>query len=52
MEDYLCWYAHEELFVPDESMEKHVVGSTSSTSNMHEVENENSNLTGIWLWMQ
>ena len=20
MEDYLCWYAHEELFVPNESM--------------------------------
>ena len=23
MEDYLCWYAHGELFVPDESMEEH-----------------------------
>jgi len=22
MEDYLCWYAHGELFVPDESMEE------------------------------
>jgi len=43
MEDYLCWYAHEELFVPDESIEKQVVGSTSSASNMHEVGNENSN---------
>jgi len=43
MEDYLCWYVHGELFVPDESMEEQVVGSTSSASNMHEVGNENSN---------
>ena len=43
MEDYMCWYAHGELFVPDESMEEQVVGSTSSASNMHEVGNENSN---------
>ncbi|KAL9407317.1 hypothetical protein Peur_004289 [Populus x canadensis] len=43
MEDYLCWYAHGELFVPDERMEEQVVGSTSSASNMHEVGNENSN---------
>jgi len=43
MEDYLCWYAHGELFVPDESLEEQVVGSTSSASNMHEIGNENSN---------
>jgi len=43
MEDYLCWYAHGELFVPDESMEEQVVGSTSSASNMYKVGNENSN---------
>jgi hypothetical protein len=43
MEDYLCWYAHGKLFVPDESMEEQVVGSTSSSSNMHEVGNENNN---------
>ena len=43
MKDCLCWYAHGELFVPDESMEEQVVGSTSSTSNMHEVGNENCN---------
>jgi hypothetical protein len=43
MEDYLCWYAHGELFVPDESMEEQVVGSTSSASNMHKVGNENNN---------
>jgi hypothetical protein len=43
MEDYLCWYAHGELFVPNESMVERVVGSTSSASNMHEVRNDNSN---------
>jgi hypothetical protein len=49
MEDYLCWYVHRELFVPDESMEEQVAGSTSSASNMHEVGNENIILTRIWL---
>jgi len=44
MQDYLCWYAHGELFVPNESMVERVVGLTSSASNMHEVGNENSNL--------
>jgi len=43
MEDYLCWYAHGELFVPNESMVERVVGSTSSSSNVHEVVNDNSN---------
>jgi hypothetical protein len=43
MENYLCWYAHGELFVPNESMIERVVGSTSSASNVHEVVNDNSN---------
>jgi len=43
IEDYLCWYAHEELFVPNKSMVERVVGSTSSTSNVHKVVNDNSN---------
>jgi len=43
MEDYLCWYAHGELFVPNQSIKEWVIGSTSSASNMHEVGNENSN---------
>jgi hypothetical protein len=42
IEDYLCWYAHGELFVPDESMEEQVVRSTFSASNMQVVGNENS----------
>jgi len=44
MEDYLCWYALGELFIPNESMVERVVGSTSSASNVHEVVNDNSNL--------
>ena len=40
MEDCLCWYAHGELFVPNESMVERVVGSTFSTSNMHGVAND------------
>jgi hypothetical protein len=44
MEDYLCWYAHRELFVRNESMVERMVGSTTSNaSNMHGVVNDNSN---------
>ena len=43
IEDYLCWYAHGELFVPNESMIERVVGSTSSVNNVHGVVNDNSN---------
>jgi len=43
MEDYLCWYAHRELFVCNESMVERMVGSTSSASNVHRVVNDNSN---------
>jgi len=43
MEDYLCWYTHEKLFVPNQSIKEWVIGSIFSASNMHEVGNENSN---------
>jgi len=43
MKDYLYWYAHRELFVPNGSMVERVVGTTCSVSNMHEVGNDNSN---------
>jgi hypothetical protein len=43
MEDYLCWFAHRELFVRNESMGERVVGSTSSASNVHAVANDISN---------
>jgi hypothetical protein len=43
IEDYLCWYTHKELFIPNKSMVERVVGSTSSASNVHKVVNDNSN---------
>ena len=43
MEDYLCWHAHGELVVRNESMEERVVGSIFSASNVHGVENDNNN---------
>ena len=43
MEDYLCWYAHGELFVRNESMVERVIGSTSNASNVHRVVNDNNN---------
>jgi hypothetical protein len=43
MEDYLCWYAHGELFVHNKSMVERMVGSTSSASNVHGVVNDNNN---------
>ena len=47
MEDYLCWYAHGELFVRNDSMRERVVGSTSSASNVHDqAANDNTNPYG------
>jgi len=43
MEDYVCWYAHKELFVRNKRMVERMVGSTSSASNVHWVVNNNSN---------
>jgi len=43
MEDYLCWYAHIELFVRNDSIGERMVGSTSSASNVHGVANDNNN---------
>jgi hypothetical protein len=43
MEDYMCCYAHGELFICNESIGERVVGSTSSASNVHGVANDNSN---------
>ena len=40
MKDYLCWYAHKELFVRNKSIVKRMVGSTSSASNVHRVVNQ------------
>jgi hypothetical protein len=43
MEKYLCWYAHGELYVPHDTMVERMVGSTSSSSNVHRVVDDNSN---------
>jgi len=43
MENYLCWYAHREIFVRNKSMGERVVESTSSASNVHKVVNDNTN---------
>jgi len=42
MENYLCWYAHREVFVRNKGMSESVVGSTSSASNVQGVANDNS----------
>jgi hypothetical protein len=43
IEEYLCWYAHGEQFVHHKTMIERMVRSTSSTSNVHGVETDNSN---------
>jgi len=43
MEDYLCWYAHGEIFVINESKVGRMDGSTSSASNVHKVVDDKSN---------
>jgi len=43
MEKYLFWFAHRKPYVPYETMVKKKVGSTSSSSNMHGVVDDNSN---------
>ena len=40
MDKYLCWIAHREPYVPYETM---VVRSTSSSSSVHRVIDDNSN---------
>ena len=49
MEEYLCWYAHEEPFVPHEIMVERIAESTSSAINMHRVETNNSNPYRLWM---
>jgi hypothetical protein len=43
MEQYLCWHAHGEQYVPHETMVKRMIESTSSASNVHRVVDDNSN---------
>jgi len=39
----LCWFAHEEPYVPYETMVERIVGSTSSSRSMHRAVDDNSN---------
>jgi len=41
--EYMCWYAHGEQFVPHETMIERMVGLTFSVSNVHGVVNDNIN---------
>jgi hypothetical protein len=43
LKKYICWYAHGEPYVPDETRVEKMVGSTSSFSNMHEGIDDNNN---------
>ena len=43
MEKYMCWYAHGEPYVPHDTMIERIIDSTSSSSNVHGVVDDNSN---------
>jgi hypothetical protein len=43
MKKYLCWFTHEKPYVPYETMVERMVGSTSTSSNVCEVVDDNSN---------
>jgi hypothetical protein len=43
MQKYSCWYAHRESYVPRDTMIEMMVGSTSSSSNVYRVVDNNSN---------
>jgi len=43
MEKYLYWFANREPYVPHETMIEMIVGSTSSSSSVHGVVNNNNN---------
>jgi hypothetical protein len=43
MEQYMYWYAYGEPYVPHKTMVEKMIRSTSSTSNVHGVVDENSN---------
>jgi hypothetical protein len=40
----MYWFAYEEPHVPCETMIENMIGSTSSSSNVHGVVNDNNNL--------
>jgi len=40
---YLCWFAHEKPYIYYETMLERIVGSTSSSNNIHKIVDDNSN---------
>jgi hypothetical protein len=43
IEKYLCWFAHEKLYVHYDTMLERIVCSISSSNNIHKVVYDNSN---------
>jgi hypothetical protein len=43
VEKYLYWFTHNEPYVPYKTMLEKIVGSTSSSSNIYEVIDDNNN---------
>jgi hypothetical protein len=43
MKKYMYWYAHEEPYVPHDTIVERMFGSTFSASNVHWVVDDNSN---------
>jgi hypothetical protein len=43
MKKYLCWFSYREPYVPHETMVEWMVESTSSSSNVHGIVDDNSN---------
>jgi hypothetical protein len=43
VEKYLYWFVHEKPYVPYDTIVERMIGSTFSSSNVHEVVDDNSN---------
>jgi hypothetical protein len=43
MKKYLCWYAYREPYILHDTIIEMMIESTSNSSNMHEVVDDNSN---------
>jgi hypothetical protein len=42
MKKYLCWYAHEEPYVPHDTMVERMIGSTFNANNIHGIVHNNT----------
>jgi len=43
MQIFLCWFVHGEPYIPYKIMVEKIAGSISTSNNVHEVVNDNSN---------